>query len=471
MKSNLFIIMFLLFLLDLEGQSGSFNYVHTLDEVHFVGSAGNYIEITEDIIQPGDTTQQVFVAPHFTPSGVSHPVAFVSGTKAKVMAVFSTTCPSVFYIRGRTNFLIEDDFIFASQQVTPSGGMATYTATEADIPFENLVIKCYNEFTIDWEMSYDQNSWTSIGESTNRLYVTHKQPDLTTVYHTVIDVSCHKAGGNNGPDADIINEVWEGAFEKNWITGNFPGVIRPSDNHVYTYYANAPPGTSCSGDLGMMLHTGDGRCGAWARLFREMIKVQGIALENSVTHKGLLIIPDGGAQLPVPPGILPMTASQIMAVYDAVTMEYPGSTSVIPVQGQHFLVKNWGNVSLGEFIELPAAQDFPATLPNYEIAKSDYGLSGINGQGSGVGVVDPRSIFVNHAIVNYNGKLYDPSYGVKYNSNGSTGMIALENASLDAAQGTIVRVQLTPRDAKWFFYVSKLNNPTVQDILGYLQPY
>lgn len=219
MKSKFIGLFFFIFTLEVSSQTSAFNYVHTLDSVSFEDVSGNYIEITEDIIQPGNPTQVTFVAPHFTPAmSTPHPVAYVSGTKPKVKAVFSTTCPNTFYIRGRTNFLIEDDFIFASQQVTPSGGVATYIA-EADISFENFVIKCYDEFAIDWEMSDDESSWTSIGQSTNRLYVTHNAPDptLTTVYHTVIDVSCHKAGGNNGPNEDIVDEIWEEAFEKSFL--------------------------------------------------------------------------------------------------------------------------------------------------------------------------------------------------------------------------------------------------------------
>ena len=215
-----------------------------------------------------------------------------------------------------------------------------------------------------------------------------------------------------------------------------------------------------------MLNSGDGRCGAWADLFRQMIKVQGIDM-----HDGIGLKPNDPPYVDEP-STRTITPPEQQAILGEIDIEYPGNVGrEIPYNVFHFLVKNWGDLSVGDFIELPSVMGLPFTAENYSIAQSDLGLSGIAGQGPGAGVPDPRSIFPNHAIVAYNSKLYDPSYGVKYNSSSSVGYIEFENESLDAALGTIVRVQLTATDAKWFYYVSTLNNDVTLQLENFTTPY
>ena len=100
----------------------------------------------------------------------------------------------------------------------------------------------------------------------------------------------------------------------------------------------------------------DGQCGAWARFFQAITKVQGIA----TTIK-----------------------------------------EVKPCLSYGFLVKNWTFSS-------PGTGTYPYIV---SLAAGPYNgaaqLSGVAGQSNS----DPRSWFTNHAVVSYGSTIYDPSYG------------------------------------------------------------
>ena len=115
------------------------------------------------------------------------------------------------------------------------------------------------------------------------------------------------------------------------------------------------------------------------------------------------------------------------------------------------MVKNWGNISQGQFIPLTGAN-------NIAEARSHPGLPGILGQGN---VQDPRSIFANHAVVKYNGKLYDPSYGKSYlNLN----MGSYEDASIDAVRGVIVKILFNSGTYRYYYWVEDDNNPSISEL-------
>jgi hypothetical protein len=109
----------------------------------------------------------------------------------------------------------------------------------------------------------------------------------------------------------------------------------------------------------------DGQCGAWAAFMRDVLKVHGLNARLAA------VVPDATSQ---------------------------GLPAGVTAAGFH--VKNWTPT-------IP-----PSALP------------GIAGQG---GVADPKSQFADHALVEWNGALYDPSYG----TGPFPSLLAWQRASLD----------------------------------------
>ncbi len=123
-----------------------------------------------------------------------------------------------------------------------------------------------------------------------------------------------------------------------------------------------------------LLAKGDGQCGAWAKLFIDMRKVQGIDDLN-----------------------------------EYVIFE--------PIIDDGFIVKNWSfsgpgssGIASHPYLNIP---DSPIVLPtsyNWKFAEVND-EPGIPGQGN----PNPASLFSNHQVV-ISGQYYDPSYGLKHAS-------------------------------------------------------
>ncbi len=287
-------------------------------------------------------------------------------------------------------------------------------------------------------------------------------------------MACENAAGliasSQIDERNMIDAIYDNAFLS--TTGSFPGIKRKNDGHVLTYYVNAPPGASCTSNVSGLLSDGDGRCGAWAQFFIQIIKIQGITGSHLVA-----LYPKGGG---LPYYITSLTSNEKKKAMDAVKAKYPGKSgsiymeynhflvkndmnfnditwdAFIYMEYNHFLVKNWGGVSNGDLIELPLAYNKPDDNDGYETAKSDFGKTGISGQGN---VPEPRSIFLNHAVVFYGNKTYDPSYGKKYDE---LGIGKLEQASCDAVKGCIIRVAHSQNDKKFYFYVLSKNTASIE---------
>ncbi len=165
--------------------SNVWNYGHCLLQVHFSGGVNtNYIPIKKD------NGMGIYSAPQFVkshPGGCLNssggsivqddPVAYVSGTKAKVKAVFETDCTHSYFIRGMGPTLKNgNQIIFNPQQVTPMNGLVEYSWNDANISFTSDGAKYYEEFEILWQVSEDGINWVDIDKSINPLYVTHKAP-------------------------------------------------------------------------------------------------------------------------------------------------------------------------------------------------------------------------------------------------------------------------------------------------------
>ena len=169
------------------------------------------------------------------------------------------------------------------------------------------------------------------------------------------------ANGKSGDSSTVRNEIIAAIWnEFTDCSVKRKGISTPSMKYWGSH-------TNVTGDLpeffttAGLLDNDDGRCGAWARFFRALSKAQGIAATISV---------------------------------------------VKPNSSYGFLVKNWGFSSPGTGTY---PYDVHLTPGPYQGAIQ---LVGIKGQGND----DPRSWFTEHAVISYDTKVYDPSYGKSYTS-------------------------------------------------------
>ena len=176
--------------------------------------------------------------------------------------------------------------------------------------------------------------------------------------------------------------------------------VRRVDGVQLTYYASYTCGNITTADL---LKYGDGQCGAWAKFFIDMLKVQGIG----ITNEYVIFMPN-------PPSGIPQ--------------DYVG-----------FVVKNWTFVGAGTsghsthpYLNIPDSLLVGATSYNWKFAEVTD-AAGIPGQGN----ANPASLFNNHQVM-INGEYYDPSYGLKHAS--------LQAIDDDAIDGFYIGPVLHPVD-------------------------
>lgn len=399
-------------------QSSDFEYVYCVKEVHFSGiNNTRYIPIKKD------DNSAFYMAPHFVQENITceageagtittqHPIAYVSGTHAKVKAKFETNCTVPLYIRGIGPKIGEGEdaqelIFFDNETYTPVGGMVETGEIVADIPFAFEKVKYWENFTIKWQMSESgaDNTWIDVDESKNAMYVTYKQPESISTnptvangdspegsgfwaqpklgykwFHTLLKVSC-AAADRLTTDEAIIDAIWQ---ELQTLS------IVAADNNTPLFYYNA--WTCVSTNTAKLLQTNDGQCGSWAHFFIDLLKIQNInhsTVEDDFVHFS------------------------------------PNFTSL------GFFVNNW-SASIGPLTDLWASvyPEFKYVIipkPDFWEGNTNTGYyysdltdetetdaDGIPGQGPNM---NPKSIFTNHQITQIRGELKDPSYGAEFSS-------------------------------------------------------
>jgi hypothetical protein len=341
-----------------------------LKEVSFSGD--KYHVIT------ADDESETYTAPHWVdnsnqlngnaddPGDVKRPVAFTRNTKPKVSAKWIVQ-PSGLNVSFKLKGQVPNCISFPSTIATLNGNELTITGVESAAAFVNEV-SFFDPLEISWQFSVDNGAtWLDAGTSDNQVYVTLSDP-LTTVYHTLAHLGCKNAQGET-TEANTTAKIWQEFTDRD---------VRRVDGLQLTYYTSYLCSYITTADL---LTHGDGQCGAWAKLFLDMRKVQGIA----DTDEYVIF-------LPIPPPGIPQ--------------EYVG-----------FIVKNWTFTGVGSsghtnypYFNLPDNPFIGTSSYNWRFAEVNE-ANGIPGQGN----PNPASMFNNHQVV-ISGEYYDPSYGVKYQS-------------------------------------------------------
>ncbi|MFK8102887.1 MAG: hypothetical protein AB8G15_10200 [Saprospiraceae bacterium] len=375
--------------------ANSFNYGHCLEEVHFGGTYGtNYLEIRKDD-NSGDYQSPQFkknypincLASDGTITRQS-PVAYVSGTKASVKAIFQSDCESSYYIRGLGPNVNGNQVIFSKQEVTPESGYVVYEFTEANISFKDGEVYYWEDFTISWEISEtgEDDSWIYIDESKNPLYVTRSQPEMPSGqlgyawFHTLFKVSCKNATTLSDQN-EIIDAIWNKLKTKS--------VIAADNNQPLKYYSDWL-GCGNSFTTESLLALNDGQCGSWARFFIDLLKIQNIthaSVEDDFYHFSSDLGPGSGFF------VKDWTATTGVLSNGNPTFKY----TIIPKQSPS---QNW-------FLD-----DFMANNKyNFHYSDLEDNFNTIGGQGP---TNNPQSIFSNHQITQINDALKDPSYGTDF---------------------------------------------------------
>ncbi len=150
-----------------------------------------------------------------------------------------------------------------------------------------------NPLSIAWEVTVDGGkNWVNAGESDNRVYVTLAAPMTRyPLYETVLDIASRNADGARDPDLAVA-AIWAD------FAGPLPGVKRKAmdgynktDGLELHYWADAHGSAAFREKIQSQCYiltnmldaspedpqlSGIGTCTAWARLFDEAIRSEGI---------------------------------------------------------------------------------------------------------------------------------------------------------------------------------------------------
>ncbi|MFA5780111.1 MAG: hypothetical protein WC947_08225 [Elusimicrobiota bacterium] len=303
------------------------------------------------------------------PGDRKYAVAFTRNTKMKVSVKFFIKPPSVFSGITKVKGDGPGNLDFPETDATLSGNELTIANVECSNAFVDE-IDIFDPMEIAWKVSPDGgNTWFDAGTNKNQCYITWKDP-TTTVYHTAVHIGCKIADGMKEPltDADVCYKIWD-AF-----TGcNVKRALL--DGTSLYYYKSFLIEKYTTEEL---LRNADGQCSAWARFFIDTMSDQGIDHTNDLIY------------------------------FEA-------------IETDGFLIKNWsfdagtgisGNTDY-PYLNIPDPPYKRDTEYKWKFAEVKDQI-GISGQGPNA---NPASLFTNHKMTKFDGKYYDPSYGVTYNTN------------------------------------------------------
>jgi hypothetical protein len=364
--------------------------------VSFGGATSEYYELKSDdgaILYTAPQWLDVDHDPDSTNAALgerNNAVAFKRKTKPQIGAVFLLQGFPANYpikIRAHGSDGVE---IPATNPVRQNDYFEVPATTESTTAFPDT-IKYYNKndstaFTLTWQISLDnEQTWLELGTTKHTVYLTWDDPVTSLRQESLFHLGCRQANGIEGLVSDAAKR--EAITEAIWTDfGNRE--VRRVDTIQLKYYGSYLVPFSPVHETELLLATGDGQCSAWAKLFLDIRKVQG--LEDDFSYILLR---------PFPLGV-----------------------------DKGFIIANWSFASSGH----SGHPDYPyLNLPDSPLATQDSyhwrGTPEVNDERgiAGQGTLDPASLFMNHRVVFLHNRYYDPSYGVTYSDLSSieTGVI------------------------------------------------
>jgi len=269
-------------------------------------------------------------------------------------------------------------------------------------------VQHFDDLKIVWKLVFQtpngQSENRSLKETYNDVYLTLKSPkNLAKLYWTLVHIGSHNAEGATNED-EVILGSWD-EFKDRVVKAIDPQTQLPQ--RTLTYYDKYTTEVVTTEDL---LKQKDGQCLAWARLFVDVLRAQGIDRPND----RVIIIPRKGSGFLVknwrirdqqPMGPVAIVGHNDLPTLIAIAISRQGGFSFLAVKDKPFL---------------PPAQN----QYRWKYTQIDD-LNGIPGQSE----PNPKSDFGNHQFVSLDVKLpgnqfpttiwFDPSYGTIYGAQGN----------------------------------------------------
>ena len=351
-----------------------------------------------------DVNGDMQIAPGLMLPERNRPVAYVQGSTIKLKAKFRAKGfnwqNNGVHVRAKINGTLDLPDTYC---VMATDGYLTLPETPLDQPLDHTV-KFYsaqgdNSFNIAWEFYTDyignDPNWKSAGTTKHTVYVVKAAPVTTMRQESLFNIACKTADGKSGSSTDqqIVDAVFT-EFEDREVYK-----VEPSKGMSQTTPMSYDHVSSSSSDFSsaILISTGLGRCGNWANLFKDVLKVHGLT-----TVQKLDILPDDTS----------LGETFEIALYNAfhVRNGYQAfSSSIAPIIIPDLFVRVWDPLD-----------------PWNPLAKS-----GIEAQGN----TEPASLFLNHSFNAFGGRIYDPSYGYKSSANGGDLNLSILEWETQSLQG------------------------------------
>jgi hypothetical protein len=477
--------------------SGAFNY--GVLHIEYVDLAGQSAQTKYRIGKDDKPVAAPFIYLHESPafgssattsfsSTSGRPVALLSGQKGKITAKLQGCGKSPIYMKGD-----RPDGYDAPPQLLDANGVYPWADLATTFPAGQILF--FDPFEMTWFVSTSSSGpWIEVGKSQHPLYVVKKTTGVSTEEHSVLYYSCKAAQGLTNDD-QIAEAIFQEFADRKVSRRDNPSLVSGVAKDM-TYWGGVNPFTNNNGifwSIDYFLYYEDGRCGSWANFMEAMLKVQGVNCNNRPVFSKYpkdywqanpTLLSDVLTEFST--SLNQSKAERFVTSLDP-TVEVPLNTAinVIPnpqnhirklsryhwqdpanpgvinrLYSQHFLVKNWDfllSQSTGQklfYYNMEYYYNYCYTVSFVEGTTNFtfpcFELDGMQAQGSSS---DPQSSFADHAVVEFNGKWFDPSYGgVSYAS-----LVEWEDANIDGTGVTSIYTSLTGVvPASWLL-------PTVSD--------
>jgi len=363
------------------------------DDINFELTFEENIPLRRDNSQFFDNKDYQIVNNEFVSK---NPIAYVSGEVFKVSLEISTYC----FLRRRVRIRGVDQegiFNFEEKQVTISReegktkSVIEYEATASNNIASNKVD--FFDLIIDWQYQKEDESWVSLAESNNLVYVTFAESlvddsyNLQSIFHLGTKFAKDKT-----TKAEIVEEIWEGFKSEELTTYNEVPL------HYYNSWINScttlPEALTTTNVFGKL----DAQCNVFSILFLGTLKrigVEGEAKTVAVrSDLEFVLVP-----------LLPIPAEMLVKnwVFEQPSNLHSIDLSISPAS-QGFDKINITETGVGS---LPFVENQTGDGHEYSFLYSEVkDQPGKEGQGTS----NPLADFDWHQISKFDNLYYDPSY-------------------------------------------------------------
>jgi len=407
------------------------------------------------------------------------PVAFTRNTVPRVAAKFEVKpeIPADVVLEVKVRASGPDGLKLPETDATLSGKEIEVAAIQAEGPLPDRVDRL--DLELKWEVSLDGGkSWIEAGTSDTRAYLLLGDPvPITPLHESVLDIGCRNAAGATDK-TQLVDKAWseftdltvtrkevdghnrtDGAAMRYWLDREDPNGQQLVFSFCQTIEAMLSPTPGAPGLEGV------GTCTAWSRLFHRILRSHGITssvivrVEPDVAAHQLangLLVKDYVFAQHIRSGENGVCDSSPAAHTDDRPVSMTGAQGdlpcVMPGRNAQIDTEIKGDDQIGNGIFTNLGIPYHYTVFDEQNRAETHGRSlgdvvdqpGVPAQGV---TENPESFFNQHFVVKYDGKIYDPSYGI-----GPSTEIEHENASL---AGITARLRISGE----FWLVVKMVGP------------